>query len=245
VPDSIAGSVRRRLAALGPEVSAIITCAAVFGRRFDWTLLPQAAGVTEAEALDALQRAREVQLIEPARADAAVFRFRHSLTRDAILADLIPPDLASRSAVAAEAIETAHPGLPGVWCELAAELRAAAGQQLEAAALLLTAARRSVQQGAVSSAVATLRDARALLDESGADAAMLSIELDEVLADALYMAGDNMQLTPLADSLIARLKASGADPRRWSGSGRRAPGRRTIMLQQRSTCPRPGQSRAS
>jgi DNA-binding CsgD family transcriptional regulator len=226
VPDSIAGSVRRRLAALGPDVSAIITCAAVLGRQFDWTLLPDAARVTEAEALDALLRARAVQLIEPARADAATFRFRHSLTRDAILADLIPPDLASRSAVAAEAIEKAHPGLPGAWCELAAELRAAAGQQLEAAGLLLTAARRSVQHGAVSSAVATLRDARRLLEESGAGASMLSIELDEVLADALYMAGDNMQLTALAESLIARLKASGADPRRQAMVRLRAAGTR-------------------
>jgi DNA-binding CsgD family transcriptional regulator len=226
VPDSIAGSVRRRLAALGPDVSAIIICAAVLGRQFDWTLLPESAGVTEAEALDALQRAHEVQLIEPARADAATFRFRHSLTRDAILADLLPPDLASRSAVAAEAIEKAHPGLPGAWCELAAELRAAADQPLEATALLLQAARRAVQGGAVSSAVATLRDARALLAGSVADSPMLSIEIDEVLADALYMAGDNMQLAPLAESLIARLKASGADPRRQALIRLRAAGTR-------------------
>ena len=60
--------------------------------------------------------------------DASTFRFRHSLTRDAILGDLMAPDLAARSAVAAEAIEKSHLGLPAMWCELAAELRAAAGQ---------------------------------------------------------------------------------------------------------------------
>ena len=214
VPDSIAGSVRRRLAALGPDVASVLTGAAVLGRQFDWTLLPSVAGVTAAAALDALQRAREVQLIEPASVDAATFRFRHSLTREAILADLLPPDLASRSAAAAEAIEQAHPGLPGSWCELGAELRAAAGQIPEATGLLLTAARRAVRRGAVSSAIETLRDARGLRADRPADADALALELDEVLAEALYMAGDNQQLLPLAESLISRLRAAGADPRR-------------------------------
>jgi DNA-binding CsgD family transcriptional regulator len=214
VPDSIAGSVRRRLAALGPGVASVVISAAVLGRQFDWTLLPPVAGVGEATALDALQRAHEVQLIEPASADAATFRFRHSLTREAILADLLPPDLASRSAVAAAAIENAHPGLPGMWCELAAELRAAAGQIPEATGLLLTAAQRAVQQGAVSSAIETLGDAQDLLADSPEDARAFAIEVDEVLVEALYMAGDNQRLRPLAASLIGRLRAAGADPRR-------------------------------
>jgi DNA-binding CsgD family transcriptional regulator len=214
VPDSIAGSVRRRLAALGPGVASVVTSAAVLGRQFDWTLLPSVAGVSAEEALDALQRAHEVQLIEPASVDAATFRFRHSLTREAILADLLPPDRASRSAVAADAIEEAHPGLPGTWCELAAELRAAAGQIPRATGLLLAAARRAVRQGAVSSAIETLRDAHELLASTSGDTDAFGIELDEVLAEALYMAGDNQQLMPLAASLISRLRAAGADPRR-------------------------------
>jgi DNA-binding CsgD family transcriptional regulator len=214
VPDSIAGSVRRRLAALGPGVAAVVTSAAVIGRQFDWTLLPSVAGVSEATALEALQRAHEVQLIEPASADAATFRFRHSLTREAILADLLPPDLASRSATAAEAIGKAHPGLPGTWCELAAELRATAGQIPEATGLLLTAARRAVRQGAVSSAIETLRDAQDLLAYWPGDADEFGLEVDEVLAEALYLAGDNQQLLPLARSLIDRLRAAQSDPRR-------------------------------
>jgi DNA-binding CsgD family transcriptional regulator len=214
VPDSIAGSVRRRLAALGPAVASVITSAAVLGRQFDWTLLPSVAGVSAATALDALQRAHEVQLIEPASVDAATFRFRHSLTREAILADLLPPDLASRSAAAAEAIEKAHPGLAGTWCELAAELRAAAGQIPEATGLLLTVARRAVRQGAVSSAIETLRDAQKLQAGWPAEAGAFGLEIDEVLAEALYMAGDKQQLLPLAEGLISRLRAAGADPRR-------------------------------
>ena len=71
----------------------VIVAAAMLGRQFDWALLPGVAGVGEPEALEALKRAREVQLIEPVPADAGSFRFRHSLTRDAILADLTPPDV--------------------------------------------------------------------------------------------------------------------------------------------------------
>jgi DNA-binding CsgD family transcriptional regulator len=214
VPDSIAGSVRRRLSALGPGAASIITSAAVLGRQFDWTLLPSVAGVTEAETLDAMQRAHELQLIEPATVDASAFRFRHSLTRDAILGDLLPPDLAARSAVAADAIEKAHLGVPGMWCELAAELRATAGQIPEATDLLLTAARRAVERGGVSSAIETLQDARDLLAAFPADAAETALEVDEVLAEALYMAGDNKRLAPLAASLVERLRAAAADPRR-------------------------------
>ena len=97
--------------------------------------------------MSALDQAHEVQLIEPVYAGTGLFRFRHSLTRDAIISDLLPPDLASRSASAATVIEDAHPGLPGVWCELTAELHKAAGHQVRAASLLLEAGRRALRRG--------------------------------------------------------------------------------------------------
>lgn len=214
VPDSIAGSVRSRLGSLGPVVRKVIVSAAVLGRQFDWALLPGVAGVTESDAMDALQRACEVQLIEPAPADAGFFRFRHSLTRTSILSDMMPPDLASRAAAAAAAIELAHPGLPGSWCELAAELRVLAGQPVQAARLLVTAARRALRRGAVTSARVVLGDARTLLAESAVDEPMLGIEVDEVLLEACMLAGDSKQLAPLAADLIVRLEAAHADPRR-------------------------------
>ena len=188
--------------------------AAVLGRQFDWALLPSVADVGESEALDALHEAHEVQLIEPVSADGGTFRFRHSLTRDAIVSDLLPPELANRSARAAAAIEEAHPGLPGVWCELVAELRAASGQPVGAARMLLTAGRRALLQGALTSAITVLRDARKLLAEAGDADSMLDIEVDEVLAEALALSGDYQQLGLLAEDLIARLDAAGSDPRR-------------------------------
>lgn len=214
VPSSIIGSVRNRIAGLGREARTVIVSAAVLGRQFDWALLPRVADVGESEALEALHEAHEVQLIEPVTPDGTAFRFRHSLTRAAIVSDLLPPELASRSARAAAAIEETHPGLPGPWCELVAELRAASGQPACAARMLLTAGRRAIRQGALTSAIAVLRDADKLLAEAGAAGRGLDIEVDEARAEALAFSGDYQQLGLLAEDLIARLDSIGPDSRR-------------------------------
>jgi DNA-binding CsgD family transcriptional regulator len=214
VPASILGSVRNRLAALGPQVANMIVAAAVLGRQFDWTLLPSLADTTESATLLALDQAHAVQLIEPACPGTGMFRFRHSLTRDAIVSDLLPPELASRSAAAAAVIENAHPGLPGIWCEQAAQLHKAAGNPVRAADLLLEAGRRALRQGALHSAAETLQDARSVLATSHTAAPMLAISIGEALAEALELAGDRQRLIKLAGHLINELTSAGADPRR-------------------------------
>jgi len=214
VPASIVGSVRNRLAALEPKARSVIVDAAVLGRQFDWKLLPDVAEISEPEVLDALDQAHKVQLIEPLRTNGGTFRFRHSLTRDAIVSDLLPPERASRSERAAASIEEAHPDLPGSWCELVAELRAAAGQPVGAARLLLAAGLRAIAQGALTSAIACLQDAQKLLAGTAAADGMLDIEIAEALVEALALSGDVEQLGLLADDLIGRLEAAGAEPRR-------------------------------
>jgi DNA-binding CsgD family transcriptional regulator len=212
VPASIVGSVRNRLAALGPQARTVIVDAAILGRQFDWKLLPGVADLSEAEVLDALDEAHKVQLIEPV--NGGTFRFRHSLTRDAIVSDLLPPERASRSERAAAAIEEAHPDLPGSWCELVAELRAAAGQPVEAARILLAAGFRAIEQGALTSAITALQDAQKLLAGTAAADSTLDIDIAEALVEALALSGDIAQLGLLADDLIGRLEATGAEPRR-------------------------------
>ena len=228
VPASIAGSVRNRLVALGPVVTDVLASAAVLGRNFDWTLLSSIADMTEANVLAALQRAQEVQLIEPVKSCPNLLRFRHSLTRHAILSDLLPPDRARRSARAAAQIESAHPDLPGAWCELAAELHEAAGDRVRSAWLLLQLGGRALAQGALTTAITSLVDAHKLAAEPGVPdvvptpgtsgalrpGLMLAIEIDEALVDALAHAGDHNKLVPVAERLIAELSAAGGDPRR-------------------------------
>jgi DNA-binding CsgD family transcriptional regulator len=213
VPASILGSVRNRLGALGPQVANVVVAAAVLGKKFDWTLLPRLAGVTESQALTALDQAHAVQLIRPCPR-TGLFMFRHSLTRDAIVSDLLPPDLASRSAAAAAVIEDAHPGLPGIWCDRTAELHKTAGNPHRAASLLLESGRRALRQGALSSAAETLANAREVIAATPGADPLLGIAVGEALAEALELAGDRCELAPLAGELIGKLDAAGADPRR-------------------------------
>ena len=214
VPVSIASSVRNRLAALDPVVSDVLSSAAVLGRKFDWTLLPVIADQPEAQVLAALQQAQAVQLIVPVTGGQNLFMFRHSLTRQAILSGLLPPELSRRSARAAAQIEAAHPGLPGSWCELAAELYEAAGDRMKAARLLLQLGRHALRDGALSTATRSLGDAHELVAAAKKAEPALAIEIDEALVDALASAGDYTKLRPVADRLIAELERAGADPRR-------------------------------
>ncbi|MGN6794499.1 MAG: ATP-binding protein, partial [Streptosporangiaceae bacterium] len=211
VPTSIAESVRRRLTELGPQVSDVVVAAAVLGRQFDWTLLPAMVRVAESDVLNALRQACEAQLIEPYSPRQALFRFRHSLTRDAIMSDQLPHFLAEHSARAAAAIEAAHPELPGAWCELAAELHETAGERARAAALLLEAGRRALQHGALTSAAASLDRARQVLVPVAPEPVRMLADIDDTLASVYTLTGKCDQLVPTADRLLAELDALGAD----------------------------------
>ena len=210
VPTSIAESVRHRLAGLGQKEADVLVAAAVLGRQFDWTLIPAMVDATEAEVLAALQRACEAQLVEPPCPSQAVFRFRHSLTRDAIVSDLLPPLLARHAAAAAAAIQAAHPGMPGALCELAAELHEMAGQPVQAAALLLEAGRRSLQRGALTSAAASLARGRQELEQAPAAEPRMLADIDDTLSTVHMLAGDSDQVVQTTDRLIAELDAVGA-----------------------------------
>jgi DNA-binding CsgD family transcriptional regulator len=200
VPETFADTVRRRLrAAAGAE--AVLRPAAVLGRAFDWGLLPGITGLPVEEVACRLRRAAEHRLID---ADGrGAFLFRHALTRAAILADLAP-ERAELAARTLEAVEDAHPGLPGAWCELAAELADQAGQSERAAALFLEAGRRALGQGALVSAEAFL-DRAGRLDADDRD---LSVGVDDALCSVLALAGDSARLTMVGDRLLAAVGAS-------------------------------------
>jgi len=207
VPLTFADTVQGRLASLGPSVQAALQAAAVLGRRFDWTLLPPMTGQPEAAILDGLSQATAAQLLAP-DPDGAGFKFRHALTRDAVVETLLPPQRQALSRSARTAVEEAHPGLPDAWCELAAELALAAGDAGAGADLLLEAGRRAMGHGALSSAEAVLRRARGL---PAVPAATLN-EIDDVLCDTLALAGHADAAATVGTALLERLRAEGAPP---------------------------------
>jgi hypothetical protein len=210
VPAGIVKSVQRRLARLGPEAADVVTTAAVLGSEFDVNLLGDLAGVGALAAVNALNLASGVQLVESRSGSQEEFRFRHSLIRDAIVSDLRPPDRAARSGRAAAAIELAHPNLPGSWCELAVDMHDAAGQTVKAAELRLELGRRALQSGAFASATDVLTTARTLLEGAPSVPDRLLVDVDNAIVRAFELTGDTDRLIPAADRLIAGLDRIGA-----------------------------------
>ena len=89
VPSSFADGVRARLAGMSDEERLVLHTAALFGRQFDWRLLPDATALPADVIASALEHGVRSQLLLALDGDA--FRFRHMLTREAVAAELLPP----------------------------------------------------------------------------------------------------------------------------------------------------------
>jgi DNA-binding CsgD family transcriptional regulator/tetratricopeptide (TPR) repeat protein len=202
VPKSFADTIRARLAGLTAQERLVLEVAAVIGRNFDWRLLSAAAGLPGSEVSTALERAVGSTLLT---VDGETFRFRHSLTREAVLAGLLPPRRAELAGRALAATQAAHPEPAGSWRDLAADLAAQAGNRERAGILLTASGRESLDRGALATAVDTLRRAAGLLDaaDSRADA-------EAMLVEALALAGRVDEAMAVGDHLIAQLGQGGA-----------------------------------
>jgi tetratricopeptide (TPR) repeat protein len=146
VPPTLAGLVARRLAGLAPEQRRVVDAAAVLGRDLDRVMLAGVVGLAESVVIDALHAAVEAQLLVEAGGE---LRWRHALTRDAVLATVFSPQRAvlARNAAA----ECRRRGGPDDDVH-AAELLAAAGEALPAAEIFLRLARMELAAGSLRSA---------------------------------------------------------------------------------------------
>ena len=190
------------------DTRRVLAAAAVIGRRFDWSLLPSITGATDDAVLEALRSG--IAGADPRhRAGApAPFLFRHALTRDVVLAELLPPERAELARRALAAVDGRHPGLPGQWCELAAELAHAAGDRERSAGLLLEVGRRAFDAGALASAEVALDRARS---HAGAQALL---EIDELLVEVLSLSGKRDRAFEVSASLLPRLGRRSEDATR-------------------------------
>jgi DNA-binding CsgD family transcriptional regulator/tetratricopeptide (TPR) repeat protein len=90
MPESIRDIVQQRLALLPSETRAALRVAAVIGISFDFALLQQLTGATDDELTNALRAAVAAQLVDEISEPASDrFRFRHALTRESVLGDLL------------------------------------------------------------------------------------------------------------------------------------------------------------
>ena len=196
VPATFADAVRRRLDTVSTDSRHVIGAAAVLGRRFDWALLSPVTGLPGAAVVAALRDGVSLQLIV---AERESFRFRHALTHEAVLAGLLPPERALLADRALAAVEAAHPGLPGAWCTLAADLASRSGDAARAGVLLFEAGRRDLAVGALASAEQTLTRARAAIDPA------LRTSVDEALTEVFAMSGQVDKAIETGKMLLARL----------------------------------------
>jgi hypothetical protein len=146
VPPTLSGLVGGRLAGLTPEQRRVVEAAAVLGRDLDRVVLAAMVGLAEAIVIDALHAAVEAQLLVEAGNE---LRWRHALTRDAVLATVFAPQRAVLARGGAAACQ--RRGGPDDDVH-AAELLVVAGEARPAAEIFLRLARRELAAGALRSA---------------------------------------------------------------------------------------------
>lgn len=216
VPAGLDETVRLRLQDLGTDGQGVLSAAAVLGRAFDVDLLPAMTGLDAPTLLRVLRSGVAAQLLRcETSPQRPAFSFRHALTRDAVLGQLLPPERVELYRRALRAVEKAHPGLPGEWCERAAGLAEDAGHPMRAAGLLLESGLRALNVGALITAEATLERGRAL----AADHPSLVTEIDEVLAEVLALAAKTDRAVEVGVRLLSDL----------TGPPRLAPSRRAAV----------------
>lgn len=152
VPSPVAHSVAERLAALPEAQRQVIDVTAVVGRTFDWRLLVDCTDVGEDAVGQALEGGRQLGILDGSPSGSE-HRFRHALTREAVLS-LMAEHVRGRLARSALAC------LPTPWtdehCALAAELAAVAGDLAESSQIQADLADRMASSGAMGSAIAAL-----------------------------------------------------------------------------------------
>ncbi len=200
VPASFSSVVRARLTGLEADAQHVVETAAVLGRSFDWRLLVRVTGLPDATVLQALRVAVERGLTEPDGDEPDVFRFVHALTRETVVAGLLPPQRAALARAAAAVVEDS-----GTDPELASSLHAQAGERRRAAGLLLQAAAVAAG-GALGTREDLLRRARALAPDDP--------DVTLALVQVLALAGRGVEARELGDPLLRTLPPG--DARRTS-----------------------------
>lgn len=202
VPASFDAAVRARLAELDEADRLVVEAAAVLGRQVAWELLPAATGLRQERVWQALERGVACALLVR---DGDVLRFRHALTREAVLEGIRPPDRTSLARTGLRVLESLHPELDQAWQGLAAELALQAGDSLRAGRLLSRSGLAALAAGALPTAVESLRRAAALLDGE-ADAAQVRL----ALVRGLTAAGQVDDALAEGERLVAALRSGGA-----------------------------------
>lgn len=190
VPLSLLDAVLRRTAALDADVLQLLRLAAVVGRSAPPELLADATGRSVAEVTAALQPARDTQLLA---ADQAC-TFRHALTRDAVLASVLP---AERTALAAGLLPAAR--RQNLDPAVLARLAESADDAAQASRAWLAVAQDALREGLPTTAKRTLLRAERQAGRAGDETLRTTVRLRRLTA--LALAGEASTVLELAEEL--------------------------------------------
>lgn len=191
LPDSVLAMVQLRLGRLASSDRRLLRLASVLGERFSDTDLKALAGTEVQAGLASLERA-EVVGPEP---EPGRWAFRHALVREAAYESMVDEDRRRAHEAAAAALET-RSEQP----EVVARHFEAAGKRTEAAAALVLAARRALERGVPSIALA-LADRAAPLAEDP----ILRARAWAYASGAASMSGDLLRAATLGADAMAAL----------------------------------------
>lgn len=204
IPDSVRDAVQARLRLLRPESRRLVGMAAVIGPSFDLDLLQRVSGVAEGELVDAVRAAIDAQLVKALDESGSALAFRHSLTRESVLADLLEPERRPLHQAVGEAIEALAAGRPEQRAEDLAYHFDAARDAERAFRYRLLAAEESLRAFAFARAARHLERAIDLAPAGASDA-----ELYLRLAQAASLAGDEARAARTAEEAWRRFAAEG------------------------------------
>lgn len=197
IPETLRDAVLDRFRKLSTEAQAVLLRAAVIGSRFDFDMLLRVTGAAEAEVIGALRAAIDAQLVvEVAGATGnASYAFRHALTRECIVLELLQPERRHIHGAVGHAIEARNAASVPEHSEELAYHFDEAGDRDRAFRYHDLAAREAYRLFAFSRAANHLERAVDLAENG--EAGMGDMQLR--LADASFLAGKEQRALRIAE----------------------------------------------
>jgi DNA-binding SARP family transcriptional activator/type II secretory pathway predicted ATPase ExeA len=166
LPAKLLDIVRHRVRRLGRDAERLLSAAALVGQSFGFDVAHRASGLGHEEALEALDLGVEARIVEERTGE---YRFRHALTRQALLDALTHARAVYIHRAIAEAMDQLSDGRTGERAEALAFHHESAGQLERALPYLLTAGERAQKRLGFAEALSFFERALALMDATGQD----------------------------------------------------------------------------
>jgi len=201
IPASVRDAVQQRLLGLEPNARRAMQVAAVIGLHFDFELLEAVSKLDERTLFEAIKAAIEAQLVRE-ETDAEgndVYAFRHALSREAVLGDLLQRERRLLHRAVGEALEATAGAHPETRAEELAYHFDEARDTARAFRYHQIAAERSLRMAAPGSAMAHFERAIELAPDD--EPALVDLSLR--LADVATSMADNSRALRAAEQARA------------------------------------------